>query len=39
VRAGFEYYRVFSQDAQDNKDSLAAKGKLMMPVLVLSGDI
>ena len=38
MRAGFEYYRAFSQDAEDNKES-AAKGKITMPVLVLSGDI
>ncbi len=38
MRAGFEYYRAFSQDAEDNKES-AAMGKLTMPVLVLSGDI
>jgi len=38
MRAGFEYYRAFSQDAEDNKQS-ASKGKLTMPVLVLSGDI
>jgi pimeloyl-ACP methyl ester carboxylesterase len=38
MRAGFEYYRAFSQDAEDNKES-AGQGKLTMPVLVLSGDI
>ena len=38
MRAGFEYYRAFSQDAEDNKES-AANGKLTIPVLVLSGDI
>jgi pimeloyl-ACP methyl ester carboxylesterase len=38
MRAGFEYYRAFSQDAEDNKESVA-KGKITMPVLVLSGDI
>ena len=38
MRAGFEYYRAFSHDAEDNKES-AAKGKLTIPVLVLSGDI
>jgi hypothetical protein len=36
--AGFEYYRVFSQDPQDNKES-AAEGKLIMSVLLLSDDI
>jgi pimeloyl-ACP methyl ester carboxylesterase len=38
MRAGFEYYRAFPQDAKDNKE-LAATAKLTMPVLVLSGDI
>jgi pimeloyl-ACP methyl ester carboxylesterase len=38
MRAGFEYYRAFQQDAKDNKES-AATAKLTMPVLVLSGDI
>jgi pimeloyl-ACP methyl ester carboxylesterase len=38
MRAGFEYYRSFSQDAKDNKES-AATAKLTIPVLVLSGDI
>jgi hypothetical protein len=38
MRAGFEYYRAFSQDAQDNKES-AEKGKITMLVLVLSADI
>jgi pimeloyl-ACP methyl ester carboxylesterase len=38
MRAGFEYYRSFPQDAKDNKE-LAATAKLTMPVLVLSGDI
>ena len=38
MRAGFEYYRAFSQDAEDNKES-AAMGKITIPVLVLSGDI
>jgi pimeloyl-ACP methyl ester carboxylesterase len=38
MRAGFEYYRAFPQDAKDNRES-AATAKLTMPVLVLSGDI
>jgi pimeloyl-ACP methyl ester carboxylesterase len=38
MRAGFEYYRAFPQDAKDNKE-LAATAKLIMPVLVLAGDI
>ena len=36
MRAGFEYYRSFPQDAKDNKE-LAATAKLPMPVLVLAG--
>jgi pimeloyl-ACP methyl ester carboxylesterase len=38
MRAGFEYYRSFPQDAKDNIE-LAATAKLTMPVLVLAGDI
>jgi hypothetical protein len=38
MRAGFEYYGSFSQDAKDNKES-ATTAKLTMPVLILSGDI
>jgi pimeloyl-ACP methyl ester carboxylesterase len=38
MRAGFEYYRSFPQDAKDNKE-LAATAKLPMPVLVLAGAI
>ena len=38
MRAGFEYYRAFPQDAKDNIE-LAATAKLTMPLLVLSGDI
>ena len=38
MRAGFEYYRSFPQDAKDNVE-LAATAKLTMPVLVLAGDI
>lgn len=38
MRAGFEYYRAFTQDALDNKES-AENAKLTMPVLVLAGDI
>jgi pimeloyl-ACP methyl ester carboxylesterase len=37
MRAGFEYYRAFPMDAEQNKES--AKTKIMMPVLVLGGDI
>src|SRR5919112_240436 len=38
MRAGFEYYKAFPQNAKDNIE-LAATAKLTMPVLVLSGDI
>ena len=38
MRAGFEYYRAFPQDAKDNIE-LAATAKLKMPLLVLAGDI
>ena len=37
MRAGFEYYRAFPEDAEQNKES--AKTKITMPVLVLGGDI
>ena len=37
LRAGFEYFRAFPQDAEQNKES--AKSKITMPVLVLGGDI
>jgi pimeloyl-ACP methyl ester carboxylesterase len=39
MRAGFEYYRAFIQDAEDNKESVASNGKLTIPVLVLAADI
>jgi pimeloyl-ACP methyl ester carboxylesterase len=38
MRAGFEYYRSFPQDAKDNK-GLAATAKLTMPVPVLTGEV
>ena len=37
MRAGFEYYRAFPEDAEQNKES--AKTKLTTPVLVLGGEI
>jgi pimeloyl-ACP methyl ester carboxylesterase len=37
MRAGFEYFRSFSIDAEQNKES--AKAKITMPVLALGGDI
>lgn len=38
IHAGFKYYRAFSPDAEDKKESVA-QGILTMPVFVLSGDI
>ncbi len=38
MRAGFEYYRAFPMDAEEDKQLLASHGKLTMPVLVLGGD-
>ncbi len=38
MRAGFEYYKAFPQNAKDNIE-LAATVNLTIPVLVLSGDI
>jgi hypothetical protein len=38
MRAGFEYYRAFDEDAEQNKE-LVNKSKLQIPVLVLAGDI
>ena len=37
MRAGFELYRAFDQDAGDNRASLALYGKLNMPVLAVGG--
>jgi pimeloyl-ACP methyl ester carboxylesterase len=37
MRAGFEYYRAFPVDAEQNRES--AKNKITTPVLVLGGDI
>ena len=37
MRAGFELYRAFDQDAEDNRAILARTGKLTMPVLALGG--
>jgi pimeloyl-ACP methyl ester carboxylesterase len=37
MRAGFEYYRAFNEDAEQNR-ALVNKSKLQMPVLVLAGD-
>jgi pimeloyl-ACP methyl ester carboxylesterase len=37
MRAGFEVYRAFDRDAQDNRDALARNGKLTVPVLAVGG--
>lgn len=38
MRAGFEYYRAFSQDGIDNRQAQAEQGRLKMPVLALAGE-
>ena len=37
LRAGFELYRSFDRDAEDNRAALAERGKLAMPVLAVGG--
>ena len=37
LRAGFNLYRAYYQDKDDNQKALAANGKLKMPLLVLAG--
>jgi pimeloyl-ACP methyl ester carboxylesterase len=39
MRAGFEAYRTFDQDAKDNQDVLKQNGKLTVPVLAVGGAI
>jgi len=39
MRAGFEVYRAFDQDAADNRDILKRNGKLTVPVLAVGGTI
>lgn len=39
MRAGFDLYRAFEQDAVDTRAALAANGKLTMPVLGLHGQV
>jgi pimeloyl-ACP methyl ester carboxylesterase len=39
IRAGFEVYRAFDQDVQDNRDALKRNGKLSIPVLAVSSSI
>ena len=37
MRAGFELYRAFDRDGEDNRTALERDGKLTMPVLALGG--
>ncbi len=37
MRAGFEVYRAFDRDAEDNRAALKKHGKLTVPVLALGG--
>jgi pimeloyl-ACP methyl ester carboxylesterase len=39
MRAGFELYRAFDQDAADNRAALERDGRLTVPVLAVGGDI
>ena len=39
MRAGFEVYRAFDQDAADNRESLERDGRLTVPVLAVGGEI
>jgi pimeloyl-ACP methyl ester carboxylesterase len=39
MRAGFEVYRAFDQDAADNRAALERNGKLTVPVLAVGGEI
>ena len=39
MRAGFELYRAFDQDAEDNLAALKRDGKLKMPCLALHGGV
>jgi hypothetical protein len=39
MRAGFEVFRAFDQDVQDNRDGLKRNGKLAIPVLAVFGSI
>jgi pimeloyl-ACP methyl ester carboxylesterase len=39
MRAGFELYRAFEQDADDNGQILQRNGKLTIPVLEIGGEI
>jgi pimeloyl-ACP methyl ester carboxylesterase len=37
MRAGFEVYRAFDQDARDNREALERNGRLTVPVLAVGG--
>jgi pimeloyl-ACP methyl ester carboxylesterase len=37
MRAGFELYRAFDRDADDNREALKRNGKLTIPVLAVGG--
>lgn len=39
MRAGFELYRAFERDADDNREALRRNGKLTIPVLAVGGAI
>lgn len=39
MRAGFELYRAFDQDVQDNRAALSKHGRLQIPVLAVHGAI
>jgi pimeloyl-ACP methyl ester carboxylesterase len=39
MRAGFELYRAFDKDTEDNRDSLRRNGKLAIPVLAVGGAV
>ncbi|AXK34521.1 alpha/beta hydrolase [Streptomyces armeniacus] len=39
MRAGFEVYRTFDQDAEDNRAALRRNGRLTVPVLAVGGAI
>jgi pimeloyl-ACP methyl ester carboxylesterase len=39
MRAGFELYRAFDQDAEDNRAALKRNGKLTIPALAMGGAI
>ena len=39
MRAGFETYRTFDQDAADNRAVLEQQGKLKIPVLFAGGEL